>query len=367
MGSNRIYAMDVLRAVAMYLGIVLHSAIVYQQTPRPGWPRDLYASGAFDFFYETVHSFRMQLFFLVAGFFANLLIRKIGVTSFMEHRLRRVVIPFVCSIVLITPFSSLAFNYYKNVTSGLAFAESWFRAFEQAMGWNGLFHLWFLYYLLMFYMLTVFALLIKSRYFKGIELGVRYDFKSTILYTIMVFAITYLFFDINVEPWTGAVPRVNQLLYYGFFYGVGFFLYNKFDSLWEDANMVWYYLFLGFSSTIVLFLFHDLGREVHLILAAIQTVFLTFGSLALFLKFCERGGFWVQYFSDASYWFYLLHFPLVTIAQVLLIDVHVFGPLKFGIVLTVSTIVCLVTYHLFVRYSIIGEVLNGKRSRVRTF
>ena len=74
--TERIHALDSLRAIMMLLGIVLHTAMTYSVTDySPGWPyKDISATHlSNDYMHELIHSFRMQIFFVVAGFFASLL------------------------------------------------------------------------------------------------------------------------------------------------------------------------------------------------------------------------------------------------------------------------------------------------------
>ena len=69
--TERIHALDSLRAIMMLLGIVLHTAMTYADTNYPGWIiKDSDATHIFnDYIHSVIHSFRMQTFFMVAGFF----------------------------------------------------------------------------------------------------------------------------------------------------------------------------------------------------------------------------------------------------------------------------------------------------------
>ena len=71
----------------------------------------------------------------------------------------------------------------------------------------------------------------------------------------------------------------------------------------------------------------------------------------------------MRYLSDASYWLYLTHLPLVIGAQMVLVTWPMSIHLKF--VLISATIVAglLVVYQLGVRYTAIGTVMNGPRTR----
>ena len=69
--------------------------------------------------------------------------------------------------------------------------------------------------------------------------------------------------------------------------------------------------------------------------------------------------------SDASYWIYLSHLPLVIWAQMLAVDWSVNPHLAFALICVAVPGILLVIYEWGVRYTWIGTLLNGKRVRVR--
>ncbi|RYE50105.1 MAG: hypothetical protein EOP48_20370, partial [Sphingobacteriales bacterium] len=151
--NDRLHGIDALRGVAMLLGIVLHAAIAYKIKPQPNWPHDhQYNSIAFDLLYDSIHSFRMPLFFLIAGYFSRLLFFRFGSNGFIKHRFKRILVPFVVSIFIVLPFSIYPFLFYDLMSQ---YPGEWKliseKAFKGVLRWNGLAHLWFLYYLLIFY------------------------------------------------------------------------------------------------------------------------------------------------------------------------------------------------------------------------
>ena len=72
---------------------------------------------------------------------------------------------------------------------------------------------------------------------------------------------------------------------------------------------------------------------------------------------------WVRYLSDSSYWMYLAHLPLILVGQALLLTVEMSPIVKTLVLTNGSALVLLVTYALFIRYTPIGTLLNGKRTR----
>ena len=90
-----------------------------------------------------------------------------------------------------------------------------------------------------------------------------------------------------------------------------------------------------------------------------------FGLIGLFRLIAARERYWVRYLSDASYWLYLWHLALIVIAFGLLVDWRVSVHLKFTIMVVGVTAILLVVYQVGVRYTPVGTMLNGKRTRRR--
>jgi ABC-type multidrug transport system ATPase subunit len=69
----------------------------------------------------------------------------------------------------------------------------------------------------------------------------------------------------------------------------------------------------------------------------------------------------VRYFSDASYWIYLVHLPIVAALQVVVGRLPWHWSVKFPIVFVVSMVALLISYRYLVRSTFIGQVLNGRK------
>ena len=87
------------------------------------------------------------------------------------------------------------------------------------------------------------------------------------------------------------------------------------------------------------------------------------GLIGLFRALLGRERRGVRYLSDSSYWLYLAHLPLMVAAQVLVRDWPLPSGVKFLGMTVGVTLVLLACYRLFIRYTPIGALLNGKKTR----
>ena len=143
--SARVIALDNLRVVAMLLGLVIHGVLPYTATGLVGFPiRDRTRHVRRRRVYFAVHDFRMQLFFLLAGFAAAALATRRGNRRAGPQPAR----PRRAAARPRRPFCLPAHAPAVRAAHGRAAGFGWNAA--DTGGWVGPnFHLWFLYYLLM--------------------------------------------------------------------------------------------------------------------------------------------------------------------------------------------------------------------------
>jgi glucan biosynthesis protein C len=96
----------------------------------------------------------------------------------------------------------------------------------------------------------------------------------------------------------------------------------------------------------------------------IATSSLVMGFLGVFLRWVNAESYIMRYLSDASYWVYLVHVGLVYMMQAWLGDTNLPGVLKPVLCFIIPVAISLLTYQWFVRYTIIGFYLHGKREKM---
>ena len=331
--NNRLHGIDALRAIAMILGMLLHATIAYKVDALPAWPQDKdFNHWTFDFLYTFVHSFRMPLFFLIAGYFSRLMYYKIGEHAFLKHRFKRIAVPFIFGIVFILPFTFLPFSIYRYYSLGEANWQTIFHhALQSVFTWKGMAHLWFLYYLLIYY--TVVILLFRIRKIPS-SLKLPPDFLHSLhLFPVGVVGMALLilstWFVLMTFPGlyfhvdTGILPHIAYLLFYAIFFLNGWLINKNPIAFTWISNKFWLFISLGTAlCTVLFFLEHSSyinSRPFLLIIklvAAGQINFLMYGVIGFFLRFCNsENSFW-RYISDASYWMYLIHLGIIAGLQV---------------------------------------------------
>ena len=165
---------------------------------------------------------------------------------------------------------------------------------------------------------------------------------------------------------TGILPMPHLLSYYGIFFGFGALYYDANDDEGRLGRRWWFLLPLALIVALPVGLVPLVPRPVT---AAAQVVYawaMSLGTLGLFRRLLKRERPWVRYVSDSSYWLYLTHVPLVIVAQVVVAPWPLPSFIKFVLVCSVVTAILLLLYQAFVRYTWIGVILNGPRTRPRS-
>ena len=158
--ADRIHSLDFLRAFALLMGVLLHVLMLFLE-PFDGSEPRLGASIIFIW----IHTWRMPLFMLLAGFFTALSLSKRDVGNYALNRLIRLGVPILLLWAVIPAIDEGTSDICK-----LPELISW--VLYDVPFTLRLDHLWFLYYLLIFYGVLLLLKSITPRIFTFIS-----DFK----------------------------------------------------------------------------------------------------------------------------------------------------------------------------------------------
>jgi fatty acid desaturase/peptidoglycan/LPS O-acetylase OafA/YrhL len=391
--GHRFHGLDTLRGVSMVLVVILHAALAYAVVPIPNliWVvRDPAAHPAFDLICWWSLGISSP-FYLMSGFFAGELCRARGLRAFLSNRARRILGPFLAAGVTILP--ATFFVWVAGwLISGQCTPREIVRMKFHGPGFQrnlyGPAHLWSLEYLVL--ILAGFAawMWVRPR-FSSPSATVSSDpgwlhrrlhsswrpLWLAVPTTLILWAGRgYVGLDAIMDRTNSFMPEPFRLLHNAVFFAVGVSLHRTRDDLRRFAHLGWTYLILSvpvFAYRAVLIsqdLTQPLGGPSSLMLSlsgALFTWLITFGFLGVALGSNGRPRFALQYLADSSYWVYLCHLPIVGLLQLDLFSVQSPVALKFSIVLTVTMALCLASYQVMVRHTVLGRWLHGRRERFR--
>jgi hypothetical protein len=398
---ERYHALDALRAGAMFLGVLLHAAIPYTRFSVPFWPvHDERHSIVFDVLLLAIHNFRMQVFFLLAGFFGCLLYTRYNWQRTALHRLKRIALPLALAMLTIQPAIQAASVYAATTQSASKTAffgepvptgDSHKSAVVQQLTSGDflrfLVHLWFLWFLLLFFaamlpMAWVADHTRKSRLGRLCDSGLRALFESRWRWPILAAATWPLLLSMEgaAGPDTslGWSLPAHLLAYYFLFFLTGWSLYRhrnlltSFASGWKASLALGNFLVLPVGIGLLYvamkperFGLVD-GRSLDApakLVFALYTWLMIGGLFGLALTCLSRERMYVRWFADSAYWCYLASVPPIVLFQYLATGLSAPAIAKFAVVAAATSTVLLTTYQWGVRHTWIGMMLNGTRSK----
>jgi glucans biosynthesis protein C len=377
---SRIHYLDNLRALAMLLGVFLHSAFAYAAPSQTFWlVTDPDASVPIDVAIWLIHLFRMSLFFFLSGYFASLTIGRKGAVAFMTGRLLRIVGPFLLfyPLLLVSTAAVIVFAMaYIEEPRGLLGLIS-----DATRGGNPnaidrtptTMHLWFLYYLLMFNIISAVA----SR-MPWPKVSLVPTAWTQWLWLPLLLVPGLLGAGVPTPAPESFIPAWWPLCYFGLFYAAGWQLKGRERSLEQLCSARWVVL----GASLLLFVVYYLSMPVMQLTSldairktpdwgayptatlctAYLSVSLTGCALLFGLRHLSNRSPFLAFLADASYWTYLVHLPIVLFLQTLFVPLPFLAEFKCMLVLVITLVACMATYLVFVRYTPIGWLLHGKRS-----
>ena len=358
----------------MMLGLVLHSTFSVLPPVEGFWP--VYEDWAYQvdkvanpylYLAMVLHGFRLQVFFLISGFFTVMLWERRGLGGMAANRLKRIGLPLLLCVITIIPLSDYAHTGELDLRR---FLFPWLINFH---------HIWFLWNL--FLMAMGFA--------GAVGLGIR--FQSRVWWLLLPLAIVPMYFMkvpvVGADVGTELIPDSMVFIHYSMFFLFGAFMYQRKIEMrrsWVHALLP--ALLVAFPAALYFMApavagqgqvpnDYDTAVEVAAndaagwfwgVSSAFQTAFawlMCAGMIGLFRIVASNNRPWVRYLSDSSYWLYLVHFPVVIGLQRLVVDWPVNVHLKVIMIAVAMTAILLLSYHYCVRYTLIGTLLNGKRVR----
>lgn len=375
--TDRLHALDAVRAFALLLGVVFHASLSF----TPGIPVGVWAItdtspspaiGALGF---AAHIFRMSLFFLIAGLFARMLVHRKGLRGFWADRGTRIGVPLIVGWLVLAPTLTAIWVWGLTKTFGGALPTPPADMPAAPAGAFPLTHLWFLYYLLILYVMVLAGRalvlaagghgVISRSIDRAVGALVRTGTAALVLPLPLIAAL------LTAPAWQpvsgiptpdrSVIPELISLVGYGSAMISGWFIHRQIGVLQVWARQWALHLGTAVTLTLVCLVYRHAAAPAIAVAYGVAIWCWSFGLIGLAMRSVSRPIPAVRYVADASYWIYLVHLPVVIALQVLVGHLPWHWSVKFPLILVVSFVVLFISYHYLVRSTLIGEVLNGRR------
>jgi glucans biosynthesis protein C len=389
--SDRLHALDAVRAFALLSGVALHAAQPF--IAGLPWVANESPSNALAAVWYTLHMFRMPLFFLIAGFFGRMMLEQRGTVGFIKDRSRRILVPLVVGLPIVMLVTGIAF-VLGTLAAGVDLRSA--RALQppSSPGHHGilasinLIHLWFLYYLAMFYAA---ALILRSaatrvlgaygRHHRALDALIKFLMRGP--WGPVLLAAPIAAYYCQLKDWSiwgglpapmSLIPDIGALIAYGLFFGFGWLLHRQQALLstlsrrWPVygalALAMWAFCRIIGGSTPHWGPFLRTGELVTYTTSyAMGAWFWSFALIGFAVRYLAGYSTVRRYLADSSYWLYLMHIPALIFFEGLLHPLAWPAIVKYLLAIVGAVSLLLLSYHYLVRFTFIGATLNGRRRR----
>lgn len=382
--TTRLHALDNLRAVMMWLGIVIHVAVMHMEGPSPINWHDPATTRLADLLVAFIHVFRMPVFFIVAGFFVAMLVQTRGPAAMLKHRFKRIALPFLLfwPVLLVSAAIALLVHSHIAARGTIGLDPTLLPPPPPGRPKLNTMHLWFIYLLWWFAAGTAVLAVLARRLPPSWQaatarllqrLAAAWWGPLVLVLPLVVASLGHL--NGIVAPHGALLPHWSEWLHNGLFFAVGLALYGARAVLLPlYARRAWWCVALGlpfFLAAMVLGALRQRGVAVpqaDLWMAAVYNLaswWWSAAAIGLFIRHLPAQRPALAYLSDSAYWVYLVHFPLTIAFGALLLQAPLGALTKMLLNIAMTTAVCLASYQLLVRERWIGRLLNGATVRRR--
>ena len=372
--SQRRYDLDWLRVLAVLLLLYFHTAAVFY-TGELGefYIKNNRSSIEMDCFVLFVHQWHMPLLFLLSGSatWFTLSFRTAG--EYVTERFKRLFIPFLFGTLVIIPpqvyYRLLSNSNYQN--SYTQFYPQFFNGIRPQgnFEWG---HLWFIIYLFVFSLIALpLFLYLKQQAIKDLitKLAILLEKPGA----IFLLAIPLAIIEGGLRPkWPGFQNLYNDwanffLYFFYFIYGYIICADARFGEAIDKHLKITLIMAIASMSVLLQLWVSDilpnrgysLGYILYQIFRGVNSWLWIVALLGLARRYLNFNNSVLQYATQASYPFYILHQTIVVAIAFYVVHWHISIMSKFIIISTASLIATIFVYELLVKRNNIPRFLFG--------
>ena len=126
MMKTRIYYLDHLRTFAIFLVVMIHAGIVYEQILQNNWiVSDPAKSSSIGLIRMYLDLFVMYTIFFVSGYFIPFSVKKKNTVDFLKSKFKRILLPWILAVFTLIPAYKAIFLYSRGLPQ-----EEWYSYFH---------------------------------------------------------------------------------------------------------------------------------------------------------------------------------------------------------------------------------------------
>ncbi len=346
--EGRLLFLDNLRTFLILLVVVNHAGWVYERSGLLSslWivndPAKNDLAGILNL---IIDMFLMPTMFFISGYFTPLSVKTRTAWSFVKSRLKRLMLPWIIAVLTLIPLYKVIFLYSRNLPQDNLLSYFHFSGdILINQGW-----LWFLPVLFLFDMLYLLLTRVNPVKIKfGLKTAVASIF---VLGFIFSFCMSYF----GLYGWTKTFLldfQNERLLIYFLMFLLGALSYkqNVFDV--KPASKTLYYILAGTiwipMNVYIIFLVNIFLNPGHFIFSKIVDLALIWSGFHLsllgllyimvstFRYYLNKGGVVIKRINSNSYGVYIIHFIVVGIVALVLLDTGLSSLAKYGSLIVLS-------------------------------
>lgn len=364
--AQREYFLDSIRAWLMLLGIPFHISLIYSS--HMWHVNSAYPSWWLTLFNDFIHAFRMQVFFVISGYFSYMLYLRYPLKRWWKVRVERVGIPMLTAIPLLTLPQFIMLQHVKENTANWHTLSPYDKF--NTLSWELISHLWFL---LVLVILTTISLWLfraiknnADRLLNDISLG-----KLSIWFLLLGLAwaafrrVIFLFYPEILRDALFNFTVMQTLFYIPFFLlGALTFISPRLKSLFVTPSP---WCMVGSALAFIAYLLNQRygsGEGWMYETEAVITMLMGFWMVNVVFSLGHRllnfQSARVSYFVNASLFIYLVHHPLTLLFGAWItphIQSNVVGFFT-GLVFVIG--IAIVLYEIHLRIPLLRFLFSGK-------
>lgn len=350
----------------MLLGIPFHLSLIYstQSWSVNSEESRLWLTLTNDF----IHSFRMQVFFVISGYFSYMLYLRYQSGSWLKVRLKRIGIPLLASIPLITlPQFFIIYHWTDNIKKWDTL--SWYSKYLTS-GWNLISHLWFLVVLAILTMasMVLFKFLCNKHHIRLSSpnwLSLSLSFLLTGIIWASIHRLVFIFYPGIMADGLFNIGIMKVLFFLPFFLlGALAWQYPALKALFIKFNP---WLLIAAVATFIAYVANlrfnfDKGwlYEMDAIITMLMGLWMVNLVFSFGHRFLSRQSKSIAYLVNASLFIYLVHHPLTLLYGIFITPRFSNPGAGFFTGLLVVSTCCFLLYEIHRRIPLLRFLFSGK-------